>query len=128
MHIQRFLVKDSGLIAGSIIAFFNWSTFGCVRVSRNKKANRGERNYGFRAIGIYTRVSQFHRQFCGIVYCLLPFQSDGSLNRNTNRHCQLLFKFIVAIALTPLLYLIHGVIDSYLGDSLASELKNAAKA
>ena len=39
-----------------------------------------------------------------------------------------LYKFIVAIALTPLLYIIHAVIDNYLGKDLAKQMmKEAAK-
>jgi uncharacterized PurR-regulated membrane protein YhhQ (DUF165 family) len=39
-----------------------------------------------------------------------------------------IYKFIVAIVLTPVLYLVHGWIDRYLGDSLAVQMKQAAMA
>ena len=37
-----------------------------------------------------------------------------------------LFKFIVAILITPLIYLGHFIIDKYLGKSLAKKCKNYA--
>jgi uncharacterized PurR-regulated membrane protein YhhQ (DUF165 family) len=38
------------------------------------------------------------------------------------------YKFIVAVLMTPLLYLVHGVIDGYLGQDLSRKLlKEAAK-
>jgi uncharacterized integral membrane protein (TIGR00697 family) len=37
-----------------------------------------------------------------------------------------IYKFIVAIVLTPLIYLIHGVIERYLGHEKAAEMKKAA--
>lgn len=39
-----------------------------------------------------------------------------------------LYKFVVAVALTPLLYLIHSAIDSYLGKELAEEMMAEAAA
>ena len=37
-----------------------------------------------------------------------------------------IYKFIVAILLTPLIYLVHGRIENYLGHDLAKEMKSAA--
>ena len=37
-------------------------------------------------------------------------------------------KFAIAIILTPVIYLIHGWIEKYLGHDLASQMKNAAMA
>jgi hypothetical protein len=36
------------------------------------------------------------------------------------------YKFVVALALTPLLYLVHFGIEKYLGADLATSLKNQA--
>jgi hypothetical protein len=38
-----------------------------------------------------------------------------------------IYKFILAIILTPVIYLMHYLIDSYLGKDLATELKELAK-
>ena len=38
------------------------------------------------------------------------------------------YKFVVAVLMTPLLYLVHGIIDGYLGHDLSRKLlKEAAK-
>ena len=37
-----------------------------------------------------------------------------------------IYKFIVAILLTPVIYLVHAWIEKYLGKNLASEMKNTA--
>jgi len=91
------------------------------------KKRTGEKKLWLRATGS-TLVSQFIDSF---VVLFIAFYLSNRMDLSTVIQIGIvnyIFKFIVAIALTPLLYLIHGVIDSYLGDSLASELKNAAKA
>ena len=37
-----------------------------------------------------------------------------------------IYKFIVAVVLTPVIYFIHGIIERYLGHDLAKEMKDAA--
>ena len=37
-----------------------------------------------------------------------------------------IYKFIVAVILTPVIYLVHNRIEKYLGDPLASQMKQAA--
>jgi uncharacterized PurR-regulated membrane protein YhhQ (DUF165 family) len=37
-----------------------------------------------------------------------------------------IYKFIMAVLLTPVIYLVHNVIESYLGSSTAREMKQAA--
>ncbi len=37
-----------------------------------------------------------------------------------------IYKFVVAILLTPLIYLIHGLIEKYLGHETATKMKNTA--
>jgi hypothetical protein len=37
-----------------------------------------------------------------------------------------IYKMVVAVLLTPFIYLMHNMIDRYLGESLATELKNQA--
>ncbi|HEX2684197.1 MAG TPA: VUT family protein, partial [Ferruginibacter sp.] len=37
-----------------------------------------------------------------------------------------IYKFFIAIVLTPVIYLVHGWIERYLGKTLAAEMKNAA--
>jgi uncharacterized integral membrane protein (TIGR00697 family) len=114
------------IIAGSIIAFLIGQILD-VFVFQEIKKRTGEKKLWLRATGS-TLVSQFIDSF---VVLFIAFYLSNRMDLSTVIQIGIvnyIFKFIVAIALTPLLYLIHGVIDSYLGDSLASELKNAAKA
>jgi uncharacterized integral membrane protein (TIGR00697 family) len=37
-----------------------------------------------------------------------------------------IYKFIMALALTPVIYLVHGMIEKYLGHEQASQMKRAA--
>ncbi len=37
-----------------------------------------------------------------------------------------IYKFVVALLLTPVIYLVHNWIEKYLGASLASEMKKSA--
>ena len=37
-----------------------------------------------------------------------------------------IYKFLVAVLLTPVIYLVHGVIEKYLGHEKAAEMKQAA--
>lgn len=36
------------------------------------------------------------------------------------------YKFVIAILLTPIIYLVHGLIERYLGKGLATDMKNSA--
>ncbi len=36
------------------------------------------------------------------------------------------YKFVVAILMTPILYVVHGIIDGYLGKDLAHKLMHMA--
>jgi len=38
------------------------------------------------------------------------------------------YKFLVAILMTPVIYWVHALIESYLGKELATEMKKAAMA
>jgi uncharacterized PurR-regulated membrane protein YhhQ (DUF165 family) len=37
-----------------------------------------------------------------------------------------IYKFIVALLLTPVIYLVHTIIDKFLGEKLATEMKAVA--
>lgn len=113
------------IIAGSIIAFLIGQLLD-VFVFQEIKKRTGEKKLWLRATGS-TLVSQFIDSF---VVLFIAFYLSNRMDFFTVIKIGLvnyIFKFIVAIALTPLLYLIHGLIDTYLGKGLATELKNAAK-
>jgi uncharacterized PurR-regulated membrane protein YhhQ (DUF165 family) len=37
-----------------------------------------------------------------------------------------MYKFLVAVLMTPVIYLVHGIIERYLGHDLAANMKEAA--
>ena len=37
-----------------------------------------------------------------------------------------LYKFTIALLMTPVIYLVHDIIEKYLGHDVAAEMKNAA--
>ena len=73
-----------------------------------------------------------YRQFCGAFYIgtrvnatgtdfVWPFKlfiAVGLVNY--------IYKFIIAILLTPVIYIVHNIIEKYLGHDKAAEMKAAA--
>lgn len=112
------------IIAGSIAAFLVGQIVDVTIFHRIKQAT-GEKNIWLRATGS-TVVSQlidsyivlfiaFYGQTGWTVKLILAV---GIVNY--------IYKFTMAVLLTPLIYLLHGIIDRYLGDDLAKELKDYA--
>jgi uncharacterized integral membrane protein (TIGR00697 family) len=120
------------IIIGSIVAFLIGQVLDVLVFHRIKKMT-GEKNIWLRATGS-TVVSQLIDSF---VVLFIAFyvgkriqtgQGDAwSLNQvlvtGTGNY---IYKFIVAIAMTPVIYLVHFYIERYLGKAEAAALKNAA--
>lgn len=123
---QQIFGQSLSIIVGSLVAFLVGQLADVFVFHRIKKAT-GEQKIWLRATGS-TLVSQLLDSFVvlyiafGIVgdnpWSLSKILSIGFMNYT--------YKFIVAVALTPLLYWIHAVIDRYLGEELAHELKQKA--
>ena len=120
------LVFGQGLwiIVGSLIAFLlgqliDVFTFHWI------KEQTGEKWIWLRATGS-TLISQFIDSFVvlfvafyiGAGWDFRLVLAIGVVNY--------IYKFAAAVAMTPLLYLAHDVIDGFLGKELAEELKNTA--
>jgi uncharacterized integral membrane protein (TIGR00697 family) len=98
-----------------------------------KKAT-GEKNIWLRATGS-TLVSQFIDSF---VVLFIAFYVGSRVNASGNDFVwplslviavgvvNYIYKFIVAILLTPVIYLVHHWIEKYLGHEKAAEMKKAA--
>jgi uncharacterized integral membrane protein (TIGR00697 family) len=71
----------------------------------------------FIAFYVGTRVNQQGDDF---VWPLSLFLAVGIVNY--------IYKFLVAILLTPVIYLVHGWIERFLGEELATEMKRSAMA
>lgn len=114
------------IIIGSITAFLVGQIVDVLIFQRIKKAT-GERALWLRATGS-TVVSQLIDSF---IVIFIAFY----LNPQYNWSWQMVaaiglvnysYKFLVALLMTPILYLVHGIIDRYLGTELARKLVVAA--
>ena len=121
------------IIIGSLTAFILGQLIDVFVFHRIKKVT-GEKSIWLRATGS-TLVSQFIDSF---VVLFIAFYIGTRVNQQGNDFVwpmslflavglvNYIYKFIVAIVLTPVIYLIHGVIERYLGHEKASEMKQAA--
>ena len=120
------LVFGQGLwiIVGSLVAFLI-GQFLDVMIFQKIKRLTGEKMIWLRATGS-TLISQFVDSFVvlfiafyiGAGWSLSLVLAIGMVNY--------MYKFTMAILLTPLIYLAHYVIDWYLGEELAHRLKTHA--
>lgn len=120
------------IIIGSLTAFLLGQILDVMVFHRIKKFT-GEKAIWLRATGS-TLVSQLIDSFVvlGIAFYVGPLidPSNGTpwtlktlLTVGTGNY---LYKFVVAILMTPAIYLVHGIIERYLGHDKAAEMKKAA--
>lgn len=120
------LVFGQGLwiIVGSLVAFLIGQLVD-VKTFHSIKRVTGESKVWLRATGS-TLISQFIDSFVvlfvafylGAGWSFTLVLAIGLVNY--------LYKFVVAVALTPVIYLAHNLIDQYLGPTVAQEMKTAA--
>lgn len=109
-----------GIIIGSLTAFLLGQLID-VYVFQKLRAITGENKIWLRATGS-TLVSQFIDSFVVLGIAFYVF-GNWSLNQIIAVGIMnYIYKMTVAIALTPLLYVGHGIIDRYLGKELAAEM------
>lgn len=112
------------IIIGSLIAFVVGQIVDVI-VFHRIKFRLGEKYLWLRSTGS-TLVSQLIDSF---VVLFIAFYIGGGWNLSTVlaigvvNYC---YKFIVAILMTPVIYAVHGWIDSYLGEQLSAEMRKAA--
>ncbi len=120
------------IIIGSITAFLVGQLLDVLIFHRIKRMT-GEKNIWLRATGS-TLVSQLVDSFVVIFIAFYigkriqtgqgePWSLNQVLVTGTGNY---IYKFVVAIVLTPVIYLIHGWIEKYLGHATAVEMKKAA--
>lgn len=123
--------QGSWIIVGSLVAFFIGQLLDVSIFHRIKKAT-GEKNMWLRATGS-TLVSQLIDSFVVLFIAfyigrrISPGQGDAwtlqqILVTGTGNY---IYKFIVAISLTPIIYLVHAWIDKYVGPN-AKAMKRTA--
>lgn len=114
------------IIVGSLTAFL-LGQFIDVSIFHKVKQYTGEKHLWLRTAGS-TVVSQLVDSY---VVLFISF----SLNPQTNWDIKIIlvmgcvkysYKFFMVIALTPMIYLLHKIVDNYLGESRAHEMKERA--
>lgn len=120
------------IIIGSITAFLIGQLLDVLVFHRIKKMT-GEKNIWLRATGS-TLVSQLLDSFVVLFIAFYigkriqtgqgdPWSLNQVLVTGTGNY---IYKFVVAILMTPVIYLVHFFIERYLGKADAEALKNAA--
>jgi uncharacterized integral membrane protein (TIGR00697 family) len=116
-----------GIIIGSLVAFLIGQLLD-VMVFQKLKRLTGESKVWLRATGS-TLVSQFVDSFVVLFiafYFLAPQGSQWSLEQVTSVGIiNYIYKFSVAILLTPVIYIAHYFIDRYLGEEADTIKKQA---
>ncbi len=120
------LVFGQGLwiIIGSLVAFLVGQIIDVITFHQIKKAT-GEGKVWLRATGS-TLVSQFIDSFV-VLFIAFYLGANWSLGLVLAIGIvNYIYKFLMAVALTPVIYLVHHIIDRYLGQKLAMKLKKMA--
>lgn len=119
------------IIVGSLLAFLAAQLIDVLVFHRIKEIT-GEKKVWLRATGS-TVVSQFIDSF---IVLAVAFKFGPELVKNVEPiswaqlfaigTVQYTYKFIMAVVLTPVIYLAHFQIDKYLGNQTAAEMKTKA--
>lgn len=120
------------IIIGSIVAFGIGQLLDVFVFHKIKKVT-GEKNIWLRATGS-TLVSQLVDSFVVLFIAFYvgkriqtgqgdPWSLHQVLVTGTGNY---IYKFVIAIVLTPVIYLVHGWIEKYLGHDTAAKMKQAA--
>ncbi len=120
------------IIVGSLVAFLVGQILDVIVFHRIKRAT-GEKNIWIRATGS-TLISQLVDSFVVlfIAFYLGPLLEGDHTRKWTLQQLMVtgsgnyLYKFVVALLLTPVIYLLHAWIEKYLGNDLAAKMKQSA--
>ncbi len=127
---KTIFTQGLGIIVGSLIAFLIGQLLD-VFVFQKLRRITGEKMVWLRATGS-TLVSQFIDSFVVLFiafYFLAPAGSQWSFEQVLSVGIiNYIYKFFIAIVLTPLIYLGHYLIDNYLGAELSHKMKEEATA
>lgn len=113
-----------GIIIGSLTAFLIGQLID-VYVFQKLRSVTGEKMIWLRATGS-TLVSQFIDSFVVLGIAFYIFGNWSISQIIAVGIMNYVYKMFVAIALTPVLYLAHGVIDRYLGIELSAKMMEEA--
>lgn len=117
---SKIFLQGLGIILGSIFAFLI-SQFLDVYVFHFLRRFTGSKRIWVRATGS-TLVSQLIDSFVVLTIAFYIFGDWPFIQVVSVGIINYIYKFVVAVVLTPLLYLAHGLIDNYLGEDLADKM------
>jgi len=124
LAFNRIYGQGLWIIVGSLVAFLIGQIVDVFTFHKIRKLT-GEKKVWLRATGS-TMVSQFIDSFV-VLFIAFYIGADWDLVRviaiGTVNY---IYKFSMAILLTPLIYLAHYIIDNYLGHTTAERLKTQA--
>ncbi len=118
--------QGMGIILGSLIAFLIGQLVD-VYVFQKLRRFTGSKKIWLRATGS-TLVSQLIDSFVVLWIAFVVFGNWSYEQLASVGIINYLYKFAVAILLTPILYIAHYFIDGYLGKDLAKEMTDEASA
>ena len=113
------------IIIGSLVAFLFGQIID-VGVFHRIKRITGEKRIWLRATGS-TLVSQFIDSFIVVFIALYIGQQYPFFQVLAISIMNYMYKGLMALLLTPVIYLVHYAIESYLGKDLAASMKAAAQ-
>lgn len=123
--------QSQAIIVASLIAFLVGQVLDVVIFHKIKK-HTGENMIWLRATGS-TLISQFVDSFVVLFIAFYVAPRISGIQRpwsftQVMAICigNYLYKFVVAVVLTPVIYLVHGWIERYLGHALATQMRNSA--
>lgn len=118
--------QSSWIILGSITAFLFGQLVDVVVFHRIKKMT-GEKAIWLRSTGS-TLVSQFFDSFI-VLFIAFYIGAGWSIQRVFALGLvAYVYKFVVALLMTPVIYIVHFAIEQYLGSALATEMKDQSAA
>ncbi len=125
---DKVFLQGARIIVGSLAAFLIGQLLDVFVFHKLRKIT-GTKLLWLRATGS-TLVSQLIDSFVVLFlafYLLAPSDAKWSLTQVASVGIiNYIYKFIVAVVLTPLLYIAHYIIDRYLGDKEANDMMNEA--
>lgn len=124
LSFGRIMGQGLWIICGSMVAFLVGQLVD-VLVFHKIKEITGEKSIWLRATGS-TVVSQFIDSFV-VLFIAFYIGADWDFGRvMAIAIVNYIYKFLMALILTPVIYLVHSLVESYLGHDLAKQLKDEA--
>ena len=124
MAFSKIFGQGMWIIVGSLVAFLVGQLVDVAVFHRIKQIS-GDGMVWFRSTGS-TLVSQFLDSFV-VLFIAFYLGSDWSLSLVLAvGMVNYGYKFVVALLMTPLIYVAHYAIDRYLGEALSSQMKQEA--